>query len=187
MKTLLHVCCAPCSVACVDWLREDGIAPVAFWHNPNIHPFTEYRQRRDTMKDYAKQIDLPLLLEDEYGLRPFVQAVCGDLQHRCRHCYRCRLEAAAARAAREGLESFTTTLLVSPYQNYALLLETGREAGKKFGVAFLERDFRPRFREGQQRARELGLYMQKYCGCIFSEEERYQKRPKKGPQQEKGD
>ena len=179
MDTLLHICCAPCAVACVDWLREDAINPVGFWYNPNIHPFTEYRQRKNTLIDYAKAIGLPLAMEDEYGLRPFVRAVCGDLEHRCGYCYRCRMEAAARYAAEHGIASFTSTLLISPYQNRALICATGEELGERYKVAFLPRDFRPRFREGQQKARELGLYMQKYCGCIFSEEERYRKRANK--------
>ncbi|NCB62097.1 MAG: epoxyqueuosine reductase QueH [Clostridia bacterium] len=179
MNTLLHICCAPCSVACIDWLRSDGIEPVGYWYNPNIHPYTEYRQRKNTLVDYAKTIGLSLTLEDDYGLRPFVKAVCGDLDHRCGYCYRCRLEGAARHAAEHGFQSFTTTLLVSPYQNHELLLRTGEELGVQYNVAFLPRDFRPRFREGQQKARELGLYMQKYCGCIFSEEERYRKNIKK--------
>lgn len=70
-RLLLHACCAPCSVACVDSLRAEGIEPVAFWYNPNIHPFTEYRMRRNTLREYAASIGLPLLERDEYGLRRF--------------------------------------------------------------------------------------------------------------------
>lgn len=179
MDTLLHICCAPCSVACVEWLREDGIEPHGFWYNPNIHPFTEYRQRRNTLQEYANTIGMPLELKDEYALRPFVRAVCSDLDNRCAYCYRCRLEAAAQYAAENGFSSFTTTLLISPYQNHELLVKTGEELGEQYGLQFLPRDFRPRFREGQQKARDLGLYIQKYCGCVFSEEERYVKPAKR--------
>lgn len=131
MATLLHICCAPCSVACIEWLREDGIEPAGFWYNPNIHPFTEYRQRKNTLIDYAKTVGLSLTVEDEYGLRPFVRAVCGDPEHRCAFCYRCRLEAAARYAAGNGFDSFTTTLLVSPYQDHELLCRTGEEFPKR--------------------------------------------------------
>lgn len=175
-KTLLHTCCAPCSITCVDTLRSDGIEPVGFWYNPNIHPFTEYRMRKNTLEEYAGTIGEELIIGGDYGLRPFVQAVCNDIDHRCAYCYRCRLEKTAQYAAQNGFSSFTTTLLVSPYQNHELLVKTGEELAARYGVAFLSYDFRPRFREGQQRARELGLYMQKYCGCVFSEEERYRKR-----------
>ena len=182
MKLLLHICCAPCSIACVRALRGGGIEPTGFWFNPNIHPYTEYRQRKTTLEEYAKSIDLALVIGGKYDLRPFIRAVAEDMDHRCAYCYRCRMEATAKYAAENGFSHFTTTLLISPYQNHELLAQTAVQAGERFGVSFLYRDFRPVFREGQQEARDLGLYMQKYCGCIFSEEERYQKRKPK-PQQ----
>ncbi len=170
---LLHACCAPCSITCIDQLREEGIEPTAYWNNPNIHPWTEYRQRRDTLVDYARAIGMKIILDGDYGIRPFTAAVAGDPDNRCTWCYTARLEATARYAAEHDFSSFTTTLLVSPYQNRELLLSTGFAMGEKHGVEFLPYDFRPRFREGQDRARELGLYMQKYCGCIYSEEDRY--------------
>lgn len=176
MKTLLHVCCAPCSIACIDALRAEGRELAAFWFNPNIHPVTEYRARLEAMKGYAGKAELPLLGWDRYGLRDFVRAVSGDLDDRCGVCYEMRLNETAGFAAANGFEAFTTTLLISPYQNHERLIEAGRRAARAHGVEFLERDFRPLFREGQRRAREMELYMQKYCGCVFSEEERY--RPK---------
>ncbi len=179
MNTLLHICCAPCSIACIRSLREEGIQVTGYWYNPNIHPYTEYRSRHNTLVDYAKSIGLPLLDEGSYGLRDFLRGVDGDFDGRCRFCYECRLEAAAARAAAGGFDSFSTTLLISPYQNHELLRSTGEAAAARHGVSFLYRDFRPRFREGQDEARALGLYMQKYCGCIFSEEDRYRKKKKK--------
>jgi predicted adenine nucleotide alpha hydrolase (AANH) superfamily ATPase len=177
VKTLLHVCCAPCAIECVDALREEGIDPVAFWFNPNIHPVTEYRARLEALKDYAAQIDLPLLGHDRYGLKEFIRAVPSNFDDRCGICYEIRLNEAAAFAASRALDSFTTSLLISPYQNRDLILEIGERAGRAHGVEFLPRDFRPRFRQGQRRARALGLYMQKYCGCVFSEEERYRPKP----------
>ena len=172
---LLHTCCAPCVVYCVDALRGEGLEPVSFWYNPNIHPYQEYRARRDTLVDYAASIDLRLTVRDCYGLRDFVEAVAGDVDGRCAHCYACRLEETARYAAGHGYDCFSTTLLVSPYQNHEAIRRTGEEMAKRYGVDFLYRDFRPGFRQGQAKARELGLYMQKYCGCVFSEEERYAK------------
>ncbi len=178
MSVLIHICCAPCSITCIDTLRAEGIEPVGYWFNPNIHPVTEYRARRDTLIQYARDIGLELRLRDEYGLRDFVRAIYPKLENRCGVCYDLRLREAARYAAENGFDSFCTTLLVSPYQNHELLRETGEKMAREYGVEFLYRDFRPRFREGQQRARELGLYMQKYCGCVFSEEERYIKKKK---------
>ena len=175
MKTLLHICCAPCANMCIDELRRDGQELVGYWYNPNIHPFTEYRARRNCLRDYAATISLPLVERDDYGLRPFVRAVAEDIEGRCVKCYELRLFAAAEYAAKNGFDSFTSSLFISPYQNHELLKEVGERAADEFHVRFQYRDFRPLFRQGQERARELGFYMQKYCGCVFSEQERYLK------------
>lgn len=187
MKLLLHICCAPCSVACVKQLREEGIEPTGFWYNPNIHPFTEYRARRNCLREYAQSIGLTLIEEDEYGLRPFVRAVAGDIDNRCGYCYAVRLNETARYAAEHGFDAFCTTLTVSPYQNTPLIFETGEKLARQYGVKFAPYDFSPRFREGQAEARELGLYMQKYCGCVFSEEDRYCKKKKKKQEEQKAE
>ena len=174
-KLLLHTCCAPCSIHCVDSLRAEGIEPAAFWYNPNIHPYQEYRSRRDALADYAASISQALILHGEYGPRPFVRAVAENMEGRCGFCYACRLEETARYAAEHGFAAFSTTLLVSPYQNHDAIAGAAERLAAQYGVAFLYRDFRPGFRQGQAKARELGLYMQKYCGCVFSEEERYAK------------
>ncbi len=179
MSLLLHICCAPCSVACVKTLREEGVEPAGFWYNPNIHPFLEYKARRDTLRQYVQDIGLELLEEDFYGLRQFTAAVAGDSDHRCGYCYACRMERTAQYAAQHGFDRFSTTLLVSPYQNRELICATGAGMGEKYGVEFVPYDFRPRFQEGQEEARALGLYMQKYCGCVYSEEDRFSNRRKK--------
>ena len=175
-KTLLHTCCAPCSVSCVEQLRTEGIEPIAYWFNPNIHPYQEYKARRDTLIGYAEQIGMELIVQEDYGLRGFVCAVAEDIDHRCEKCYEMRLEQAAEFASENGFSSFTSTLFVSPYQNHELLKAVGETMAKKYGVEFLYRDFRPGFLAGQAKAREMGLYLQKYCGCIFSEEDRYEKK-----------
>ncbi len=176
---LLHICCAPCSVACIRALREEGTEPVGLWYNPNIHPFLEYRARRDTLREYAGQIGLDLREIDFYGLREFTAAVAAEPERRCGYCYACRMEKTARYAAEHGFDRFSTTLLISPYQDRERILETGARMGERYGVAFVPYDFRPRFREGQEEARALGLYLQKYCGCVYSEEERFSNRRKK--------
>jgi len=174
MKLLMHTCCAPCSIYCIDTLRKEGIEPTLYWYNPNIHPYMEYKMRRDTLKEYAKSIDIDAIFEENYGLREFTKNVIDDLESRCqKYCYKIRLEQTAKYAKENGYDAITTTLLVSPYQNHELLKEQGEEIAKKYGLEFIYRDFRVGFREGQAKARELGLYMQKYCGCVFSEEERF--------------
>ena len=178
MKTLLHICCAPCANQCIDALRAEGIETTGFWYNPNIHPFTEYRARRNCLREYAGTIQLPLIEKNDYALRPFIREVAGDIANRCEKCYAMRLREAARTAAEKGFDSFTSSLFISPYQNHELMRAVAEAAGEEFGVTFLYRDFRPYFKAGQEKARELGFYMQKYCGCVFSEEERYLKRSK---------
>ena len=178
MPLLLHICCAPCSVMCIETLRAEGIEPTGFWYNPNIHGKYEYKTRRNTLTEYARSIGLELLMEDEYGLRSFIADLCPDFDNRCEYCYTRRLTETADYAAAHGFDSFSTTLLISPYQNHALIREIGERLAAERGLDFLYRDFRPFFREGQDKAEALGLYRQKYCGCIFSEEDRYTKHRK---------
>ena len=175
MKTLLHVCCAPCANQCIAALQGENIEVTAFWYNPNIHPFTEYRARRNCLREYAEKIGLPLVEQDDYGLRPFVREVAEDIDHRCVKCYEIRLFETAKKAKELGFDSFTSSLFISPYQNHALMKEVAQRAAKEYGVEFLYRDFRPYFKAGQEKARELEMYIQKYCGCVFSEQERYLK------------
>ena len=175
MNTLLHICCAPCANQCIEVLRGDHYEVTGYWYNPNIHPFTEYRARRNTVRDYAATIELPMIEQDDYALRPFIREVAEDIGGRCVKCYEMRLFEAARTAKDNGFDSFTSSLFISPYQNPELVREVARRAASEYGVEFLCRDFRPYFRAGQDKARDLGFYMQKYCGCVFSEQERYLK------------
>ena len=176
MRLLLHTCCAPCSVQCIEQLGHEGITPTLFWYNPTIHPVTEYRSRRDAFIGYAQSIGMEYILQDEYGLRTFIEDIYPNFDQRCAVCYRSRLERTALYATQNGYDVISTTLLISPYQNHELICEIAHQLADQYNVEFLYRDFRPGFRAGQSAARALGLYMQKYCGCIFSEEERYLKR-----------
>ena len=130
-KILLHSCCAPCSVYCVDTLRGEGIEPVSLWFNPNIHPWTEYDQRRSTLLEYGEKERVEVHILEDYGLRDFVRAVAADIDHRCAHCYTIRLGTAAKYASEHGYEAFTSSLLISPYQNHELLKAVGETMAKK--------------------------------------------------------
>ena len=136
----------------------------------------EYKMRRDCLREYTKKVGVELILHEEYGLDDFCKNVSNDISNRCvNYCYPKRLGETVRYAAENGYDAFTTTLLVSPYQKHEELKKVCEKLAKDSGIEFLYRDFRVGFREGQAKAREAGLYMQKYCGCIFSEEERYQK------------
>ena len=180
MNTLMHICCAPCANRPIDVLRREGVGVTGFWFNPNIHPYTEYQARKSTLEGYAREIGMKLIIGGTYDLRTFITNVADNIDGRCAYCYQVRMEETAKYAAQHGFDSFTTSLLISPYQKHDAIAATARAMGEKYGVEFLYRDFRPLFQAGQEFAREHGLYMQKYCGCIFSEEDRYmaQKRKK---------
>ena len=135
-----------------------------------------YDPRRSTLLEYGEKERVEVHILEDYGLRDFVRAVAADIDHRCAHCYTLRLGTAAKYASEHGYEAFTSSLLISPYQNHELLKAGGETMARKYGVEVLYRDFRPGFRAGQAKAREMGLYLQKYCGCIFSEEDRYEKK-----------
>ena len=170
MKVLMHVCCAPCSVYCIDKLREEGIEPDLYWYNPNIHPYQEYKMRRDCLIEYAKNVNTTAIIEDEYGLDEFCQEAVKDLNGRCiNYCYPVRLRKTFEYAKENGYNAVTTSLLYSIYQKHEFIKNLCEDLSKEYGIEFLYRDFREGFWEGHNKAKEEGLYMQKYCGCIFSE------------------
>jgi len=174
-KILLHVCCAPCATYTANRLREEGFDVTAFWYNPNIHPFTEHRNRLESVRTLAQAMDLPLIVAEGYDIIAYFRAVVGHEGERCGDCFRMRLDRTAIIARENKFPSFTTTLLISPYQKHDLLREIGEEVAKQHGVEFYYQNFRTGFRESQQLSRELDLYHQKYCGCVYSEWERYGK------------
>ncbi|MBC7329487.1 epoxyqueuosine reductase QueH [bacterium] len=175
MKVLLHTCCAPCATYVVKTLREEGYEPVLYFFNPNIHPYGEFLLREEAVKIFAEKEGLEAIYEG-YGLRQFLREVVFQEDNRCPICYFIRLKGTANYAKEHGIPIFTTTLLLSPYQNQELIRKIGEELEKETGVKFLYRDFRPGYYESIRLSKELGLYRQKYCGCIYSEEEALKQR-----------
>lgn len=168
-KILLHICCGPCSLYCIDDLRarypESEIA--GLYANPNIHPYEEFLRRQESTRMACAYKDIPVVFLPDYDQEKWEAYEEGDPAC-CEMCYRTRMEMTAAYAKEHGFQAFTSTLFVSPYQNHELMAEICREMAEKYGVTYLHCDFRPGFRKGQQEAREIGLYRQKYCGCIRS-------------------
>lgn len=172
-KILLHSCCGPCAVHPLQRLKEENFAIVGHFYNPNIHPFTEWQKRMDNYRQFAEQQNLKHIIEEDYDLEGFLQNVVHRETQRCRYCYSMRLNRAAQIARKGKFDAFTTTLLVSPFQRHELLKEIGESAGEKYGIPFLYMDFRPGFKEAYMQAKQQGQYTQQYCGCIYSEKERY--------------
>ena len=171
MRLLMHACCAPCSVYCIESLRKEKIEPTIYWYNPNIHPFKEYESRRDCLIEYTKKIGIECIVEDEYGLDEFCKNVSSNINGRCiNYCYPIRLRKTFEYAKQNGYDAVSTTLLYSIYQKHDFIKQYCEKLSKEYEIEFLYRDFRYGFWKGHNKAKEEGLYMQKYCGCIFSEE-----------------
>ncbi|MFH1076448.1 MAG: epoxyqueuosine reductase QueH [Pseudomonadota bacterium] len=175
MKALLHICCAPCSIYCVKALRSESHEITGFFLNHNIHPYQEYLLRLDTFREYAAQIDLPAILDEDYDIEGFLRNVVFREQDRCYYCYYHRLKHTASLAQREGYDAFTTTLLYSRFQKHDLIKSIGNSLAKEYSIEFMYRDFRKGWKEGIEISKQLNMYRQQYCGCIYSEKERYKK------------
>ncbi|MCB2180428.1 MAG: epoxyqueuosine reductase QueH [Desulfobulbaceae bacterium] len=186
MKILLHVCCAPCSIYPVAELRAKGIEVVGFFHNPNIHPYKEFKRRLETVEDFAGLEKLQVEIDRDYGLREFLRKTVFHEQERCAFCYEMRLAATAERAAALRADAFSTTLLYSKYQNHTLIRKQAEAFAEQFGVPFYYEDFRQGWQEGIDASIAMGLYRQPYCGCIYSEQERFDNRWKKRQKKAKG-
>ena len=169
----MHICCSNCAVYPVQKLSERGVRIKGLWFNPNIHPYTEYRNRSEALRKLAGLWKLNIEYDESYGLVDFLRNTVNQEEQRCRYCYAVRLERTAARAKELKADAFTTSLLVSPYQDFDIIKETGSRMQEKYGIEFYFEDFREGFAEGRRISGELGLYRQKYCGCVYSEMERY--------------
>ncbi|NJC88657.1 MAG: epoxyqueuosine reductase QueH [Desulfuromonas sp.] len=176
MNILLHICCANCAIYPARVLREAHHQVTGYFFNHNIHPYQEYRRRLDTTREYAAAADFPLICIDEYGLEDFLSQVAQDPAGRCTYCYQSRLRRAAEYAASHGFDAFTSSLLYSRYQNHTLIRQCGEELAKLYGIPFLYQDFRSGWQEGIRESKAMGLYRQQYCGCIYSEKDRYHPR-----------
>lgn len=176
MNVLIHICCANCAIYPVNTLREAGHEIVGYFFNHNIHPYQEYRKRLQAVEEYAAACAIEVVYKDEYHLEDFLANVASDSASRCTYCYQSRLKQAAEYAAANGFDAFTSSLLYSRYQNHELIRKMGEELGNHFGIEFLYDDYRAGWQEGIRISKEMGLYRQQYCGCIYSEKDRYHPR-----------
>ncbi len=181
MKLLLHLCCGPCTTYPVTALRNEGIKPQGFFHNPNIHPYREFKKRLGAVNMVADKMDLTIHLDKEYGLNKYMREVVFNEEQRCTLCYRMRLEATVQQAKAVGADAFSTTLLYSRYQQHNLIRRQAEELAEKHGIPFYYQDFRDGWQDGIDMSIEMDLYRQPYCGCIYSEQERYDKKFRKKP------
>jgi predicted adenine nucleotide alpha hydrolase (AANH) superfamily ATPase len=173
MKILMHMCCSNCSIYPLERFLIQGFGVRGLWYNPNIHPFTEYMKRLDSLEMLQTIWGLDIEYMVEYPLERFLNSVMYLGEERCAACYAIRLDKTAETAKEMRFDFFTTSLLASPHQKFDMIIRAGRNAGVRYGIEFYVEDFRQGRNISRELSMELGLYRQKYCGCIFSEKERY--------------
>ena len=172
-KVLVHVCCAPCFAAPYFQMKEKGFEVWGFWFNPNIHPFLEYRKRLDTFKEFVEKEDIQVIYKDEYNLDEFLRKAAFREKERCRICYHDRLKYTAIVARKGNFDYFTSTLIFSKLQEHELIKDIGESLAKEYEIKFYYEDFRNLWQQGIEISKKLGMYRQQYCGCIYSERDRY--------------
>ncbi|MBE0500406.1 MAG: epoxyqueuosine reductase QueH [Desulfuromonadales bacterium] len=178
MRILLHICCANCAIYPVSVLRDKNHTVDGVFYNHNIHPYQEFRKRLDAVREYSRLVELNVLINETYLLEEFLKNVAVDPANRCNYCYLSRLEETARVAAEQEYDAFTTTLLYSRYQQHDAIRETGEALAQQYGLQFYYEDFRTGWQEGIRASKSMGLYRQQYCGCIYSEKDRYYPRSK---------
>lgn len=180
MKLLLHACCGPCACYPVEKLRADDKQFDIIYFNPNIHPYKEFKHRLATLMEFCEKQQVKLIVNKSYNLEECVRGMLSEPTVRCAYCYRMRLRYVAQYAKEHGYDAFSTTLLVSIYQKHELIKKIAQEAAEEFDIPFYYEDFREGYQRGVDISLELGLYRQPYCGCVFSERDRFEfeKKPK---------
>jgi predicted adenine nucleotide alpha hydrolase (AANH) superfamily ATPase len=172
-SVIVHCCCAHCAAYTVEYWRQQGYVVSALWYNPNIHPYLEHQHRLEAMESFAQGINLPLHVVGGYDIIDYFRQVVGREAERCQYCFRLRLAKTAEVALETGCNAFSTTLLISPHQKHELIREIGGELAQEKGVEFLYADLRKRYSDSRRLTKGLNLYRQQYCGCVYSEWERY--------------
>lgn len=169
MEILLHICCAPCLIYPFSRLKKSGFGISGFYYNPNIYPVEEYQKRKETLADLSKCLKLEVEYP-EYQQTDFFKVTDNvkETSERCISCWNLRLQKTASQAKERNIPAFSTTLLVSPYQDHELLKQIGNKIAAEEGLDFYYEDFRAGFKQAQAEAKSMGLYRQKYCGCKYS-------------------
>ncbi len=174
-KVLLHICCGPCAIYPVQELLREGYEVIGLFYNPNIHPLQEYLRRRQGVSKVSDHLGIRVIYkDDEYDPVSYLRQIVFREQNRCFHCYQMRLERAFSLAKRGKFDYFTTTLLYSKIQKHDRIVSLAEDISGGSGVKFLYKDFRKGWQEGIALSQKWGIYRQQYCGCIYSEKERFQ-------------
>jgi len=173
MKILMHICCGPCTIYPLKELRTHNHDVTGIFYNPNIHPYQEYERRLKTLEDYVRKVFLDVIWADGYPIEEFLHHVASQPADRCVYCLTDRMKYTAEIAKKENYDAFTSTLLYSRFQKHDLIREIGETLSQAVGVKFYYQDFRSGWNEGVKISKEMNMYRQPYCGCIYSEKDRF--------------
>lgn len=165
---LLHSCCGPCAEWPAHLLRSEGEEITLYYYNPNIHPEAEWMRRQEALIQMTERRDFEYIIDGASEEEVWRAFTSDKKSVHCRYCYTMRMMMTAKKAKELSYSAFTTSLLVSPYQDHEMIYEAMDLAAKRYGVKALKRDFRDGYQQGQEMAKEDGLYRQKYCACIYS-------------------
>lgn len=170
-KVLLHICCGVCALYSIEKLKIKGFSVTGYFYNPNIYPNSEYL-RRKTQAEKIADLDKIALITPSYAPQEWKKRCAGlkkekEKGERCRLCFQLRLSQTKKAAEKGKYDYFTSTLTISPHKNSQMVFEAGQAAG---GDRFLKIDFKKEngFKKTTEKAKELNLYRQNYCGCIYS-------------------
>jgi predicted adenine nucleotide alpha hydrolase (AANH) superfamily ATPase len=172
-RLLVHTCCCHCGAYTLRFFRDEGYAVSALWYNPNIHPFLEHEARRQALISLTNRFEIPLITVDGYGMPAYIRAVAGNENERCARCYEIRLSKTADLAIEQGFDAFSSSLLISPWQKHESIKATAERISLGKDIPFVYADLRKHYAESRHITKPLGLYTQQYCGCLYSEWERY--------------
>ena len=174
-KILLHICCGPCAIYPLQELQGKGYEVLGFFYNPNIHPLQEYLKRREGVEQVAEKFGIRVIFpEKEYDPVKYMRRVAFRENSRCLLCAQLRLEKTLSIARRGKFEAFSTTLLYSKHQKHDEIAGLGRDLASGGSLSFVYQDFREGWRQGIELSRKWNIYRQEYCGCLYSEFERFQ-------------
>jgi len=173
-KVLLHACCATCSGYPLEKLAELGYEPVVYFFNPNIFPPEEFDKRLNELIRYSKKKGFELIVEKQ-DASLWYNAIAGlenepERGKRCSRCFEYRLLYTAVKAKMLKIDTFTTTLTVSPHKQSKVIFEIAKDIANQYELKFLDVDFKKQngFLRTMQIAKEENFYRQNYCGCEFS-------------------
>ncbi len=172
-KLLLHCCCGPCA-AHPSKVLKDSFDVLAFFSNSNVEPKEEYQKRLDSFKKLCELTGLEYSV-DEYDSDEWFETIKGlelepERGKRCSICFEYRLKRAFEFAKKNGIKYITTTITVSPYKDSKMVFDVGKKLSQQYGVSFTALDFKKEdgFKKTKELAEKYSLYMQNYCGCVYS-------------------